>query len=47
LRYEVDRALAQVYAGPEIDRVFDRWLGKLGRPTGLLAAMYILNTIPE
>jgi len=48
-RYEVDRALAQLqlYASPEIDRIFDRWLGKLGRPTGLLAAMYILGTIPE
>jgi len=46
-RYEVDRALTQVYASPEIDSIFDRWLGKLGRPTGLLAAMYLLNTIPE
>ncbi len=47
LRYEVDRALAQVYASPEIDTIFNRWLGKLGRPTGLLAAVYMLNTIPE
>ena len=23
------------------------WLGKLGRPSGLLAAMYLLNAIPE
>ena len=46
-RYEVDRALTQVYASPEIDSIFDRWLGKFGRPTGLLAAMYLLNTIPE
>ena len=46
-RYEVDRALTQVYASPEIDTIFDRWLGKLGRPTGLLAAMFVLSTIPE
>jgi len=24
-----------------------KWLGKLGRPSGLLAAMYILNSIPQ
>ena len=47
LRYEVDRALAQVYASADMERIFDRWLGKLGRPAGLLAAVYILNIIPE
>jgi len=47
LRFEVDRALAQVYASPDMERIFDRWLGKLGRPAGLLAAVYILNIIPE
>ena len=46
-RLEVDRALTQVYASGEIDRIFDRWLGRLGRPTGLLAALYILAVIPE
>jgi hypothetical protein len=36
-----------VYASPDMERIFDRWLGKLGRPAGLLAAVYILNIIPE
>jgi ABC-type amino acid transport substrate-binding protein len=47
LRLEVNRALTQVYAGGEIEAIFEQWLGKLGRPTGLLAAMFLLNSIPE
>jgi ABC-type amino acid transport substrate-binding protein len=46
-RLEVNRALTQVYLSPEIDTIFGQWLGKLGRPSGLLAAMYLLNAIPE
>ena len=47
LRLEVNRALTQVYVGGEIEAIFEQWLGKLGRPTGLLAAMFLLNAIPE
>jgi ABC-type amino acid transport substrate-binding protein len=47
LRLEVNRALTQVYQSGEIETIFATWLGKLGRPTGLLAAMFLLNTIPE
>ncbi len=47
LRLEVNRALTQVYIGGEIETIFGQWLGKLGRPTGLLAAMYMLNSIPD
>jgi ABC-type amino acid transport substrate-binding protein len=47
LRLEVNRALTQVYLSGEIETIFMQWLGKLGRPSGLLAAMYILNSIPE
>jgi ABC-type amino acid transport substrate-binding protein len=46
-RVEVNRALAQTYAGGDIDAIFSRWLGKLGRPSGLLAAMYLLNAVPD
>jgi ABC-type amino acid transport substrate-binding protein len=46
-RREVNRALTQVYVSGEIDPIFNKWLGKLGRPSGLLAAMYLLNAIPE
>jgi glutamate/aspartate transport system substrate-binding protein len=46
-RLEVNRALTQVYLSGEIDPIFNKWLGPLGRPSGLLAAMYLLNAIPE
>lgn len=47
LRLEVNRALTQVYQSGEIETIFANWLGKMGRPTGLLAAMYLLYSIPE
>jgi ABC-type amino acid transport substrate-binding protein len=46
-RLEVNRALTQVYVGGEIETIFNQWLGALGRPSGLLAAMYLLNAIPQ
>jgi glutamate/aspartate transport system substrate-binding protein len=46
-RLEVNRALTQVYMGGEIETIFGQWLGKLGRPSSLLAAMYLLNSIPD
>ena len=47
LRLEVNKALTQVYMGGDIETIFAQWLGKLGRPSGLLAAMYLLNSIPD
>jgi len=47
LRLEVNRALTQVYASGAIEAIFRQWLGPLGRPSGLLAAMYLLNAIPQ
>jgi ABC-type amino acid transport substrate-binding protein len=46
-RLEVNKALTQIYIGGDIDGIFAKWLGKLGRPSGLLASMYLLNAIPE
>ncbi len=46
-RLEVNRALTQVYVSGEIERIFAQWLGRLGKPSGLLAAMYLLSAIPE
>lgn len=46
-RLEVNRALTQVYVGGDIEKIFAQWLGKLGRPTGLLSAMFLLNSIPD
>jgi glutamate/aspartate transport system substrate-binding protein len=46
-RLEVNKALTQIYVSGDIESIFQQWLGKLGRPSGLLAAMYLLNAIPE
>lgn len=47
LRLEVNRALTQVYQSGEIEKIFAEWFGKMGQPTGLLAAMFFLYSIPE
>jgi len=47
LRLEVNKALTQVYMGGDIEQIFGAWLGKLGRPSSLLAAMYLLYSIPD
>lgn len=47
MRLEVNKALTHVYVSGDIEPIFRQWLGKLGRPSGLLAAMYLLNAIPE
>ncbi len=46
-RLEVNKALTQVYIGGDIEQVYAQWLGKLGRPSSLLAVMFLLNSIPE
>jgi len=46
-RLEVNRALSRAYASGEAERIFAQWLGRLGKPSGLLAAVYMLNVIPE
>ena len=46
-RLAVNTALSQVYGSGEIDRIFQQWLGKLGRPSGLLAALYLVQIVPE
>ena len=46
-RLAVNRALVGVYRSGEIDGIFQRWLGGLGRPGELLHAMFYLNTLPE
>lgn len=46
-RLQVNRALTQVYNSPELENIFQRWLGRIGRPSGLLAALYLLNAVPD
>lgn len=46
-RLLVNRTLAELYKSGEIDPIFIRWLGPLGRPGPLLNAMFYLNALPE
>jgi ABC-type amino acid transport substrate-binding protein len=46
-RLVVNRALAQTYSGPGIVEIYERWLGRLGKPGPLLLSLYLLNAITE
>ena len=46
-RLAVNRALVEIYRRGDIDDIFYRWLGSLGRPGPLLHSMFYLNTLPE
>ena len=41
-RLAVNRGLAQIYRGDEIDRIFERWFGEDAEPTELLGAIFFL-----
>jgi glutamate/aspartate transport system substrate-binding protein len=43
----VNRAIVSLYRTGDIDAIFQRWLGAMGRPGTLLNAMFYLNTLPE
>jgi glutamate/aspartate transport system substrate-binding protein len=47
LRRAVNRVIAGLYRGGGIKEIYTRWFGKIGEPTPLLAAMFILNSLPE
>jgi glutamate/aspartate transport system substrate-binding protein len=46
-RLEVNRALTQVYLSGEIETIYMQWLSPLGKPSGVLAVMYLLNAVPQ
>jgi len=45
-RLAVNAALARIYRS-DIEEIFGRWFGQLGRPSPLLSAVYIFGAIPE
>jgi glutamate/aspartate transport system substrate-binding protein len=47
LRLAVNRALAGIYRSGEVEAIFQRWLGALGKPSVLLTALFYLQSIPE
>jgi polar amino acid transport system substrate-binding protein/glutamate/aspartate transport system substrate-binding protein len=46
-RLAVNRELARLYRSGDIQRIYNQWLGPLGRPSALLFAMYMLAGLPE
>ena len=46
-RLAVNTALAEIYAGDDINEIYNRWFGSLGQPTALTEAVYIFGSIPE
>ena len=46
-RLAVNSSLAGIYRSGEILKIYDKWLGVLGRPGVLLSALYVLQAIPE
>ena len=46
-RLAVNRTLAALYRSGDIDAIFYRWLGALGRAGPLLNSMFYLSTLPE
>ena len=48
LRLAVNTALAEIYRGGEVKKIFDRWFGQLGfQPGVLLSAAYLLGALSE
>ena len=46
-RLAVNRALAGLYRSGEIAPIYERWFGGFGKPSPAIAAMYMLNGLPE
>ena len=46
-RLAINRSLSGLYRSGDIEEIFNRWLGPLGRPSTLLTALFYLQSIPE
>jgi ABC-type amino acid transport substrate-binding protein len=46
-RLAVNRALARLYRTGDIQKIYERWLGRLGPPSVLLSAMYFIQALAE
>jgi glutamate/aspartate transport system substrate-binding protein len=48
LRLAVNTALAELYRGGDVKKIFDRWFGQLGfQPGLLLSAAFVFGALPE
>jgi len=46
-RQAVNTVLARLYRSGQIVQIYDRWFGKLGKPSEFIAMVYLLNALPE
>ena len=46
-RLAVDEVLGRLYRTGQIMDTYDRWFGKLGKPSPGIFAVYNLNALPE
>ena len=46
-RLAVNRELARIYRGGDIEKIYGRWLGPLGPPSLLLSATYFIQSLSE
>ena len=46
-RQAVNTVLSRLYRSGQILSIYDRWFGKLGKPSQFIAMMYLLNGLPE
>jgi len=46
-RQAVNTVLARLYRTSQIGPIYDRWFGKLGKPSQYITMMYLLNGLPE
>ena len=46
-RQAVNTVIARLYRTSQIGPIYDRWFGKLGKPSQYITMMYLLNGLPE
>ena len=46
-RLSVNRTLAQLYRSREIVPIFEKWFGDMSTAGPIIAAMYLINGLPE
>lgn len=46
-RLVANRAIARLYRSPQIAEIFSKWFGQMGKPSGALVLMFMINGLPE
>jgi ABC-type amino acid transport substrate-binding protein len=46
-RLAADRVLARLYRSAEVVPIYEKWFGPFPEGTNLIAALYVLNSVPE